>query len=57
MTEDLEENRLNRSVKVIAANSMHEMCQTILLEYQGSEGETYEKLFEQLSVIIADILC
>ncbi|KAM7491229.1 hypothetical protein LguiA_034150 [Lonicera macranthoides] len=57
MSVDLEESCLNRSVKVIAANSMHKICQNILLEYQGNEGETYEKLFEQLSFIIADIFC
>ncbi|KAM7494091.1 hypothetical protein LguiB_028700 [Lonicera macranthoides] len=57
MSEDLEENRLKWPVKVIAANSMYEICQTILQEYQGGEEETYEKLFKQLSVIITDILC
>ncbi|KAK3041105.1 hypothetical protein RJ639_026902 [Escallonia herrerae] len=52
----LEENPLHWPVKVIAVNSMYRISETLLLNYQGSDSKTGEKLFEQLSVVIADIL-
>lgn len=51
------ENPLNWPVKVIAANSMYRISQTILLDYLCSNNQTTdENMFEQLSIMIADIL-
>lgn len=47
----------NWSINVIAANSMYRICETIMLDHQGSEGVTDENLFEKLAKTIADILC
>lgn len=51
-----EQSIANWPIKVIAANSMHRISQSILVDSQGSIEQTSKKLFEQLSVMIADIL-
>ncbi|KAK2977775.1 hypothetical protein RJ640_029971 [Escallonia rubra] len=51
-----EHEPLNWPVKVIAANSMYRISQTLLLQQQDNH-QSNEELFEQLSVMIADILC
>ncbi|CAK9173204.1 unnamed protein product [Ilex paraguariensis] len=56
MNGSLMENPLNWPVKVIAANSMNRISRTILMSYEESKNQTDEELFEQLSVMIADIL-
>ncbi|XP_059659029.1 uncharacterized protein LOC132305404 [Cornus florida] len=55
-TGDLQENHLNWPIKAIAANSMYSVSQTVLLDHISNNDETDERLFEQLSVMIADIL-
>ncbi|KAK2977782.1 hypothetical protein RJ640_029978 [Escallonia rubra] len=50
-----EHEPLNWPVKVIAANSMYRISQTLLLQHQDNH-QSNEELFEQLSVMIADIL-
>ncbi|KAG5552516.1 hypothetical protein RHGRI_010559 [Rhododendron griersonianum] len=52
----LMENPLSWPVKVIAANSMYRISQTILKNYEGVTLQTDEILFEHLCCIIADIL-
>ncbi|KAG6422137.1 hypothetical protein SASPL_118700 [Salvia splendens] len=47
-------NPLNFPVRVVAANSMHRICQTILLSY--GEEESCEEMWERLCVMIADVL-
>ncbi|KAL0417100.1 UNVERIFIED_CONTAM: hypothetical protein Slati_3541900 [Sesamum latifolium] len=47
---------LNWPVKVVAANSMYRITQTILLSHKGDNQLTDGYLFEQLSVMISDIL-
>ncbi|KAK3003452.1 hypothetical protein RJ639_018153 [Escallonia herrerae] len=51
-----EHEPLNWPVKVIAANSMYRISQTLLLQHQDNH-QSNEELSEQLSVMIADILC
>ncbi|XP_059657518.1 uncharacterized protein LOC132304039 [Cornus florida] len=53
MNGDPKENPLNWPIKVIAANSMYRISQTVLQDTEGSN----ETLFEELSIMIADILC
>lgn len=48
------ENPLNWPLKVVAANSMYRICQTILLTSHRDENE--EEMLERLTVMIADIL-
>lgn len=50
------ENPVNWPVKVIAANSMYRISQTILLSHNSTGHETEAALFERLRVMIADIL-
>ncbi|KAH6788461.1 hypothetical protein C2S51_003467 [Perilla frutescens var. frutescens] len=50
----MEENPLNLPVKVVAANSMYRICQSILVS--SSREATTEEMLERLSVMIADIL-
>ncbi|KAK2977777.1 hypothetical protein RJ640_029973 [Escallonia rubra] len=50
-----EHEPLNWPVKVIAANSMYRISQTLLLQHQDNH-QSNEELFEKLSVMIADIL-
>ncbi|KAH7844117.1 hypothetical protein Vadar_024539 [Vaccinium darrowii] len=52
----LMENPLNWPIKVIAANSMYRIGQTILKDYEGNSPQTDENVFEHLSIMIADIL-
>ncbi|XP_059659020.1 uncharacterized protein LOC132305394 [Cornus florida] len=47
---------MNGNLKVIAANSMYRISKTVLLNHERSNNQTDERLFEQLSVMIADIL-
>ncbi|KAK4381480.1 hypothetical protein Sango_2964800 [Sesamum angolense] len=47
---------LNWPVKVVAANSMYWITQTILLAHKDDNQLTDGDLFEQLSVMISDIL-
>ncbi|KAK2977369.1 hypothetical protein RJ640_013348 [Escallonia rubra] len=55
MKEIEEENPPNLPIKVIAANVMYRISETIL-EDDGIKDKTDEELFEQLSVMTADIL-
>ncbi|KAH6788467.1 hypothetical protein C2S51_003473 [Perilla frutescens var. frutescens] len=48
------ENPQNWPVKVVAANSMYRICQSILVS--SSREETTDEMLERLSVMIADIL-
>ncbi|XP_059657517.1 uncharacterized protein LOC132304038 isoform X4 [Cornus florida] len=51
------ENPLKWPMKVIAANSMYRISQTLLLDQEGSKDQMdHERLFDQLSVMVADIL-
>ncbi|XP_059657520.1 uncharacterized protein LOC132304041 [Cornus florida] len=51
------ENPLKWPMKVIAANSMYRISQTLLLDQEGSKDRMdHERLFDQLSVMVADIL-
>ncbi|KAK4437248.1 hypothetical protein Salat_0058700 [Sesamum alatum] len=50
------QNPLNWPVKVIAANSMYRITQTILLAHKDNDQLTDEQLFELLSVMISDII-
>ncbi|KAG6422138.1 hypothetical protein SASPL_118701 [Salvia splendens] len=47
-------NPLNFPARVVAANSMYRICQTILLSY--GEEESCEEMWERLCVMIADVL-
>lgn len=42
-------------IKVIAANSMYRVSQTLLLNYKDSKYQMGERLFEELSLMISDI--
>ncbi|KAG6419027.1 hypothetical protein SASPL_121235 [Salvia splendens] len=46
-------NPLNFPARVVAANSMYRICQTILLSY--GEEESCEEMWERLCVMIADV--
>ncbi|KAL0318475.1 UNVERIFIED_CONTAM: hypothetical protein Sangu_2003700 [Sesamum angustifolium] len=50
------QNPLNWPVKVIAANSMYRITQTILLAHKDDDQLTDEQLFELLSIMISDII-
>ncbi|PHU16261.1 hypothetical protein BC332_17466 [Capsicum chinense] len=50
------DNPLNWPVRIIAANSMYKIGKAILLNSEGHNDLVDEKLFERLSIIIADIL-
>ncbi|KAH6824287.1 hypothetical protein C2S53_011784 [Perilla frutescens var. hirtella] len=50
----VEENPINWPVKVVAANSMYRICQSILVS--SSIEETTEEMLDRLTVMIADIL-
>ncbi|XP_011072150.1 uncharacterized protein LOC105157439 [Sesamum indicum] len=50
------QNPLNWPVKIIAANSMYRITQTILLAHKDDDQLTDEKLFKLLSIMIADII-
>ncbi|KAL8480993.1 hypothetical protein ACS0TY_027508 [Phlomoides rotata] len=50
------ENPHNWPAKVVAANSMYRITQTILLSCEEENRQPGDGLFEQLSVMIADIL-
>ncbi|KAK4394713.1 hypothetical protein Sango_1625600 [Sesamum angolense] len=52
----LMKNPLNWPPKVIAANSMNRISRTVLLTHIAENDETDEQLFEQLSIMIADIM-
>ncbi|GFP92380.1 hypothetical protein PHJA_001382100 [Phtheirospermum japonicum] len=52
----LVQDPLNWPVKVIAANSMYRITQTILLAHDDGHPQTDEELCERLSIIISDIL-
>ncbi|CAK9173208.1 unnamed protein product [Ilex paraguariensis] len=56
ITGSLMENPYNWHVKMIAANSMYKISRTMLMSYEESVDKTDENLFDQLSVMIADIL-
>ncbi|KAG6425203.1 hypothetical protein SASPL_115629 [Salvia splendens] len=47
-------NPLNFPARVVAANSMYSICQTILLSY--GEEESCEEMWKRLCVMIADVL-
>ncbi|XP_059659035.1 uncharacterized protein LOC132305409 [Cornus florida] len=53
---DRKENPQNWPIKVIAANSMYRISRTVLENHRGSNDQTDETLFEQLCIMIADIL-
>lgn len=50
------DNPLNWPVRIIAANSMYKIGKAILLNSEGHGDLVGEKLFERLSITIADIL-
>ncbi|KAL0356116.1 UNVERIFIED_CONTAM: hypothetical protein Sradi_4058500 [Sesamum radiatum] len=50
------QNPLNWPVKIIAANSMYRITQTILLAHKDDDQLTDEQLFELLSIMISDII-
>ncbi|KAH6815740.1 hypothetical protein C2S51_020560 [Perilla frutescens var. frutescens] len=50
------EDPLNWPAKVVAANSMYRISRTVLLSIDEENEKTNEQLFEQLCVMIADIL-
>ncbi|CAL5437021.1 unnamed protein product [Camellia sinensis] len=53
----LRESPSHWPIKVLAANSMYRICQTILLDYEmGDYNDSSERLFQRLSNMIADIL-
>ncbi|GFQ07854.1 hypothetical protein PHJA_002929400 [Phtheirospermum japonicum] len=52
----LVQDPLNWPAKVIAANSMYRITQTILLAHDDDHPLTDEEMFERLSVMISDIL-
>ncbi|KAK6148370.1 hypothetical protein DH2020_019282 [Rehmannia glutinosa] len=52
----LVQDPLNWPVKVIAANSMYRITQTILLADKDDHLQIDEELFERLSIMISDIL-
>ncbi|KAH6824680.1 hypothetical protein C2S53_001909 [Perilla frutescens var. hirtella] len=52
----LMQNPLNWDVKIIAANSMYRITQTILLRNKDGKHQTDDELFESLSIIISNIL-
>ncbi|XP_011072156.1 uncharacterized protein LOC105157446 [Sesamum indicum] len=54
--DSLMKNPLNWPPKVIAANSMYRISRTILLTHSAENDKTDEELFEQLSIMIADIM-
>ncbi|KAB2054036.1 hypothetical protein ES319_A12G227600v1 [Gossypium barbadense] len=43
-------------IKVLAANSMYRISQSLLLDYKDKNYETSERLFEAISVMVSDIL-
>ncbi|KAE8661821.1 hypothetical protein F3Y22_tig00113722pilonHSYRG00082 [Hibiscus syriacus] len=43
-------------IKVLAANSMYRICQSILLDYEAKHYRMEEKLFEAITVMVSDIL-
>ncbi|KAH6809462.1 hypothetical protein C2S51_027245 [Perilla frutescens var. frutescens] len=52
----LMENPLNWPVKAIAANSMYRICQRLLKAYEGDYLQADERLFKQLTNMIANIM-
>ncbi|KAH6815744.1 hypothetical protein C2S51_020564 [Perilla frutescens var. frutescens] len=52
----LMENPLNWPVKAIAANSMYRICQRLLKAYEGDNLQADERLFKQLTNMIANIM-
>ncbi|GMJ00399.1 ALTERED SEED GERMINATION 7 [Hibiscus trionum] len=43
-------------IKVLAANSMYRICQSILLDYENRNYKMTERLFEAIGVMVSDIL-
>ncbi|PPS15123.1 hypothetical protein GOBAR_AA05446 [Gossypium barbadense] len=43
-------------IKVLAANSMYRISQSLLLDYKDKNYETSERLFEVIRVMVSDIL-
>ncbi|XP_050229447.1 uncharacterized protein LOC126678596 [Mercurialis annua] len=56
MNECLKEIPSNWPVKVLAANSMYRISQTILHYYERSNNKTSDRLYEAVTIMIADIL-
>ena len=54
-TSCLKENPLKWPVKLLAANSMYRISKSLLLNYERS-NQTAEKLFQDITVMISDIL-
>ncbi|KAG6384807.1 hypothetical protein SASPL_153626 [Salvia splendens] len=52
----LMQNPLNWPARVISANSMYRISQTILLGMGDGENQTDDELFESISITISDIL-
>ncbi|KAL3640515.1 hypothetical protein CASFOL_015483 [Castilleja foliolosa] len=52
----LVQDPVNWPVKVIAANSMHRITRTILLDHKDDDDRTDGEMFERLSVMISEIL-
>ncbi|GMN32750.1 hypothetical protein TIFTF001_003836 [Ficus carica] len=53
----LKDNPLKWHVKVLAANSMYRISRCLLLNHERINHQTFEKLFEAITVMISDILC
>ncbi|KAE8683791.1 hypothetical protein F3Y22_tig00111166pilonHSYRG00022 [Hibiscus syriacus] len=43
-------------IKVLAANSMYRICQSILLDYEAKDYRITERLFEAITVMVSDTL-
>ncbi|KAI3792312.1 hypothetical protein L2E82_06187 [Cichorium intybus] len=56
MNECLKEVPSRWPMKILAANSMYRICETLLLGSETKQYETNEKLFEKISVMICKIL-
>lgn len=52
----LKQSPSNWPIKVLAANSMYRIGQTLLLTAERKNGQVHEKLYEAVAVMISDIL-
>ncbi|CAI9095840.1 OLC1v1031863C1 [Oldenlandia corymbosa var. corymbosa] len=52
----LRENASSWPIKVLAANSMYRICQTLLVSSTGGEWESGKFVFDKLSAMIAEII-
>ncbi|CAI9095837.1 OLC1v1031860C1 [Oldenlandia corymbosa var. corymbosa] len=52
----IRENAANWPTKVLIANSMYRICQTLLVSSKGREWESGKLVFDELSTMIAEII-